>query len=266
MAIRDEVKAERAKLKGAPLKKKIAYYVYYYKIPVIAAAFIIILAIAIIKTAVTKKDPAVSAIFINCEHNLTSQDITDKLESKVAKEAAIDTGKYDIDIDMSKTLTPGGARDQVDYGALERVEAQTMNKGLDALVADAWNFNYFVEQTYYSDLRDVLTDEELKKYQDDLYYVDMTELDKTIKKMQSPDYTPEVVDQSEAEATELTKSFVKPAPETMDDPVPVGVIINDGTFIKKNGVYKKSIGIFGFVRNGKHKKAAEKLLEVLMED
>ena len=194
MAVRDDIKAQREKLKGAPFRKKAAYYLYYYKIHIVVIALIAIVAASIIHSQVTTKPAVFTAMFINVENTHTTDDTDQLLEKKVADIAGIDTSKNSVDMDMTSTLTPGGARDQMDLGILSKIQARTMNKELDVMAADAWNFNYLAGQAYFTDLRTVLSDKELARYSDDIYYVDKTELDKLAKKMQDPDYVQQNVE------------------------------------------------------------------------
>lgn len=265
MAVRDDIKAQREKLKGAPFKKKAAYYLYYYKIHIVVIALIAIVAAGIIHSQVTTKPAVFTVMFINVENTHTTDDTDQLLEKKVADIAGIDTSKNSVDMDMTSTLTPGGARDQMDLGILSKIQARTMNKELDVMAADAWNFNYLAGQAYFTDLRTVLSDKELARYSDDIYYADKTELDKLAKKMQDPDYVQQNVEPEEARKTEKASSFEKPDPSKMDDPVPIGIILNEGTFVKKHGIYSKTVGVAGIVQNSANKKTADALISILMD-
>lgn len=265
MSVRDDIKAQRAKLKGAPFKKKAAYYLYYYKIQIIVIALIAAVVIGFIHSKVTSKPAVFAAMFINAEDIQSSDKTDDILEKKVAGAAGIDTSRKSVDIDLTASLTPGGARDQMDFGVLEKIQARTMNKQLDVMAADAWNFNYLAGQAYFTDLRDVMSDKELDKYSDRIYYVDKAELDKLAKKMQDPDYVQENIAVDEARKTEEASDFKKPDPSQMSEPVPIGIILNDGHFVKKYKIYSKTVGIVGIVQNSANKKTAEALISILAD-
>ena len=91
MAVRDDIKAQREKLKGAPFRKKAAYYLYYYKIHIVVIALIAIVAASIIHSQVTTKPAVFTAMFINVENTHTTDDTDQLLEKKVADIAGIDT-------------------------------------------------------------------------------------------------------------------------------------------------------------------------------
>ncbi len=262
MAVRDDIRAQREKLKGAPLKKKISYFFYYYKIHLIVAAVIIVSLIWIINRQLATKPQALTGIFINAEN--TDID-TDSLERQIAKRAGIDLSRKSIFLDMTNTMNPGGPTDQYDYTTIEKIQTRAFNSKLDVIGADASNFKFFAKQSYFCDLRDIFSDSELEKYKDDIYYVDKKVLDEESKKMDNPDYEVETEDKEKAKAFELASSFVKPDPSEMDDPIPVGIILSDSSFVKENNVYNKNVGVIGIIDNAPHKKAAAALVKTLME-
>lgn len=262
MAVRDDIRAQREKLKGAPLKKKLGYFLYYYKIQLIVAAVIAIAVISFVHSQLLAKPDAFTVMLINAENPAAE---TDALEKETAEKAGINLGKNSITLDLSNTLTPGGPVDQADYATFEKVQSRAINKGLDMVSADAWNFRYFALQSYFCDLRDVFSSSELDKYSDDIYYIDKKELDEESEKMDDPDYTPENVDKNKARSEELISSFKKPDPSEMDNPVPVGFIINDSSYVKENGVYSKTVGVIGVIDNAPHKKSASAFVKVLLD-
>ncbi|MGN0242023.1 MAG: hypothetical protein ACI4CS_10080 [Candidatus Weimeria sp.] len=262
MAVRDDIKAQREKLKGAPLKKKLSYFFYYYKIHLLVIAAVIVAVICIISRQLGTKPQALTGIFINAENTDIN---TDSLEKKTAKEAGIDLSKKSIFLDMSNTLTPGGPTDQYDYSTIEKIQTRAFNSKLDVIGADASNFRFFAKQSYFCDLRDVFSDAWFEKHKDDIYYIDKKVLDEESEKMNDPDYEVETEDKEKARSEELATSFKRPDPDEMDDPVPVGVIITDSSFIKQNNVYSKYAGVIGIIDNAPHKKAAAALVKTLVD-
>ena len=110
MAVRDDIRAQREKLKGAPLKKKLSYFFYYYKIHLIVAAVIIVALIWIINRQLNTKPQALTGIFINVENTDIN---TDTLEQKTAEKAGIDLSKNSIFLDMTNTMNPGDRKSVV---------------------------------------------------------------------------------------------------------------------------------------------------------
>lgn len=263
MAVRDDIKEQWNRQKGKPLGQRIAYFVRYYLLWVIVIAAIAAFAIFLVVNFVTKKPVVFTAEFINAD-----SETEEKLTGEVASGADIDTKKSEIDINMSRKLTPGRAVTQEDIGTQTAVNAEVMDTSLDAMVVDAWNFNYYTELATFKDLRKVLSDDELQRYSDDIYYVNLTEIKRIQKEMEKPDYDGSAIeeDQTEALNKESYENFVKPDPDKMDDPVPVGIILSDSPYIKKNGLYKYSVPVFGFVNNSSHVRTSKLLLDILTED
>lgn len=263
MAVIDDIKEQWDKQKGTSVKHRIAYFMHYYLIWVIVIAAIVIFAAALIHSQLTKKPTVYIAEFINT--GAESDDASEDLAEQTAKAAGIDTKKDNVEILTSRTLTPGGMQDQSDVGNNTAIGAEMMNASLDSMVCDAWNFYYYVETASFQDLRDVLSKEELEKYKDDLYYVDLTEIRKIQKETQDPDYDGSALEeqQAKARASETYENFRKPDPSTMDDPVPVGIILSDSRYLKENELYRDAVPVFGFVNNSKHMDTSKKLLVIL---
>lgn len=263
MAIRDDIKEQWRRQKDKPLRERMAYFARYYLLWVIVIAAIAAFAIFLVVNFVTKKPVAFTAEFVNAD-----AETEEKLTQEIAKRSDIDTKKSAIDINMSRKLTPGKAVTQEDIGTQTAINAEIMDTSLDAMVVDAWNFNYYTELATFKDLRKVLSDDELDRYKDDIYYVDLTEVKKIQKEMDQPDYDGSAIeeDQTEALEKESYEKFVKPDPDKMDDPVPVGIILSDSPYIKKHGLYRYSVPVFGFVNNSSHVSVSEQLLDILTED
>lgn len=265
MAVIDDVREQWNKQKGTSVKHRIAYFMHYYLIWVIVIAAIVAFFTYLIHSAVTKKPAAYMAEFINT--GATSDSVSDDLTKHVARAAGIDTDKEKIEIMTSRTLTPGGLQDQSDVGNNTAISAEMMNTSLDAMVCDEWNFYYYVETASFQDLRKVLSADELSGYKDDLYYVDLTEIKKIQEETQKPDYDGTTLEEkpADARASESYENFVKPDPSGMDDPVPVGIILSDSSYLKKNKLYPDAVPVFGFVNNSKHIDTSKQLLEFLMK-
>ncbi|MBQ5430412.1 MAG: hypothetical protein IIU28_02020 [Lachnospiraceae bacterium] len=265
MAVRDEVKAERAKMKDKPVKEKLAYFWEYYKIHTIVVLALLLVASSIAHSVLSNHPDALNAVFVNSD--ATDDGGQEELIEKVGKAAGISQSAWDINIDLFRTLTLGGPSNQTDFGTASRFQAQMQDQGLDVMVLDPWYFTYYTQRTTFMDLRDILTEDELKALEGRIYYVDLVELKKIQKEMSKADYQAQNEDAAEVLKSELRENYKLPDKEKMQEPAPVGISLSGSGFIKKHKLYEGVDPILGFVNtmDQKHKKAAKEMLKELLK-
>ncbi|MDD6380691.1 MAG: hypothetical protein PUG04_03230 [Lachnospiraceae bacterium] len=263
MAVKDDVKEQWDRQKDKPLKQRAAYFMRYYFIRVVIVAAIAVFVGALVYSRMSVRKPVLTAYFINSENK--DENVAADIRKRSAAAAGIRSKKETAVINLSMELTPGGTQSEEDMGTITELAAKMREKDLDAMVCDAWNFHHFTEQMMFKDLRDVLTDAQLKKYSDQIYYVDQKEIDRIQKEMEDPNYDGNTEDEDTAAASETYDGFVRPDPTDMDEPVPVGIILSDSSYFKKNNLYKKAVPVFGFVKNSQHTDEAGSLLKLLTE-
>lgn len=247
--ISDEIREQHKKLKNAPLRKKLSYFFHYYFLWTVLIIVVVVSIILLAKAFLQRKTNAFSAVFLNSETNDANQE--DTLKETLNKTWDL-SSREAIDLDFTSTLTPGGSQDETDMGTITKLAAAVREKSLDAMVCDAWNFNHLAGQSMFSDLRKHLSEEELSHLQGRIYYIDGAALDKTS-------------DKKEAKTSESREDFKLPDPTSMKDPIPVGVILSDSTYLKDNSLYQKTVPIFGFTNTGKHGNRAKDLLTILLK-
>ena len=112
------------------------------------------------------------------------------------------------------------------------------------------------------DLRSVMTEEELEKYKDQLYYIDYAELVRESEKELDADELMEPME-VDVEADTLLHRH----PEDMEDPMPIGVFITDSPFLEKSGSYHPSLQpVFGIVATCQRTDVAKQYLDFLWDD
>jgi hypothetical protein len=263
MAVRDEVKAERDKMKGRPLKDRLEYFWEYYKIHTIVGVVLLVIAFSIGHSILSNREDALNAVFVNAD--ALDDGAAEELTEQVARRSNIKTDEKDVNIDLFRTLSLGGPVNQTDFGTAGRFQAQMQDHALDVMVLDPWYFTYYTNQTTFMDLRNILSAEELESLKDQLYYVDLVELKDLQKEMAKADYQFVPEEPAKVLQGELRENYKKPDPDRMQDPAPVGVILSDSAFIKKHKLYEGVDPILGFVNlmDKSHKKAAKALLTEL---
>ena len=165
-SMHDEIREQNAKLKGAPLKEKLAYYKEYYLKTTIVAAVIILLVGSIAYSMLTApSDTAFAAFFYNTTGKPSGTELLDGFVSHLG----IDTKEHDAYIDDSMYYTPDST-DINTFMALEKTMAVISTGELDVVAGDEGTFDYFARTECLYDLTTVLPGDLLSKFEDKLYY------------------------------------------------------------------------------------------------
>ena len=268
MALSDEIRRERAKLKGKGLKAHWNYFWEYYKLPTAAVVVGIFFAISIIHSVLTARDTGFAAIFINA----SSMELVGGgdspiriIEEEFAEEAGLDTRKYAVDIDPTVYLTPGFPGSQTDYATIMKITTQISAKELDVIAADAYYFAYYARNMTLGDLRKVYSQEELDAFGDRVYYMDGAELEARMERLEEPEYMEPWPTTEEAEAFEYEGTFELPDPAQMKDPVPYGLIISDAKLLQDYHMYNGTVCILGVVDNSERYDIARSYVSYLLK-
>jgi len=173
MAAMDEFREERERIKQADLKTKIQYFLDYYKWHTIIGISVIVLVVSLIYSMVTNKEDAFTGYFINSQASLmTDFDLTNELASSFAENAGIDLNEYEVFIDSSLGYNVGGT-DESSVLTAQRLSVTVAGQDTDFIAADTNTFSELFHLGGFYDLRDIYSEQDLKKYNDYLYYVDM---------------------------------------------------------------------------------------------
>ena len=132
-SMHDEIREQNAKLKGAPLKEKLAYYKEYYLKTTIVAAVIILLVGSIAYSMLTApSDTAFAAFF----YNTTGKPSDTGLIDDFVRHLDIDTKEHDAYIDASMYYTPDST-DMNTFMTMEKTMAVISTGELDVVVGGA---------------------------------------------------------------------------------------------------------------------------------
>lgn len=212
MPLMDEFKEERKALKEKSFKEKWDYFWYYYKGHVIGGLFALIVGSILIHDAVTSKDTAFYAAFLNAF-------ATDRDESFIqdfAESTDINLEKNIVYLDTNMRFNLTGYDDDSMANA-EKFLAMYSAGEIDVLVSDRDMFASYADNGIFRDLRYVLTAEQLERYKEHFFYYDQALLDRKIDMeavIESDIYVP-------ADETD------RRSPESMQKPVPVGIFLDD---------------------------------------
>lgn len=207
MAVMDEFREEREALRHGTPKQKISYFFYYYKWHVIIAAGILLFAGSLIYSIATQKDSAFYGVFINSRANEGSEAYLQGF----ADYAQIDTDTYDLMVDNGLHLSVDQIT-EMSMATVQKMAAYMAASQVDVMVGDATNLSNYTYGSAFCDLREILSPEQIEKYQPYFYYVDEKLVEeKANANANLEEYTLEIPDPTK--------------PEEMESPIPIAIII-----------------------------------------
>ncbi|MGN0401864.1 MAG: hypothetical protein ACI4HQ_06335 [Acetatifactor sp.] len=249
MPLMDEFKEEREAVKKGTPKQKLAYFWDYYKWYVVVGICAVIILIATVHDIVSRKDVAFYACMLNLKSEYMDDSSTESVKS-FAEYAGIDTETYDVRLDTSIQL---GERSDVAASATQKLIAYIASSEVDVIVTDIDSILDFAYFGYFQDLRTFLSPEQFDAYRDSFYYVDNAIVEEAKAARQSNDLDYETV---------YSDPF---KPEDMKDPVPVGIILNENSILKKEYSFGDKTGVVSAVRNSKRPDLSRSFLDFAMQ-
>lgn len=251
MPLMDEFREERARIKkeGTP-KEKAAYFWEYYKWYVIVPLIALILIGYYVHHLVTKTDPALSGLLINAttaEVRTPADEIADDFSEKME----IDTKEYSINLNTSLTYFPNSTSGTSNYEASQAIMAWIAAGTIDFITADWDTMTEFSYRQYFSDLRDVLSEEEIARYEPYFLYMDQAVLEAREKAID--------------ENLDIDIEFPDcGSPENMERPIPVMIDMSKSGILPE--LYSGSRPVaFGIVSNAPHVDMTLSFLDYLMK-
>lgn len=250
MAVMDEFQEERAALKDQGAKAKLAYFWDYYKWHVIISVIVIGCIISFASQLLRSKDYVMTAVMLNASQVAEDETV---LENDFMEYAGIDSGKEAVLFDTSiQTQSSSDLLGDVTYTSNEKLMVYIAANQVDAMITDTASYQKYAYGSYMIDLTELLTDEELSAYEGDIYYADRAEVQRIEKASDDLDDT-----------YEPTYPEDPYDPSTMEDPVPVGIRLDDNAILTENFYFRGDGIVFGFVAGGQYTENAVKLLTYL---
>lgn len=257
--VRDEIRQEQLKTKDMNWKDRLGYFWYYYKVHTLVAILVVIFSVTLIHDITTTRDYNFYGIMLN-SYQLSA----DRLEAAFSDYAGLDSENYECFLDTDSTLSMT-AMSEFDLVSSQKMIALMSTHDLDSVVFDSQAFYHYSNNEMFMDLRQVFTEEELKKYEDHLYYIDYAVIRAAIEAAEeglvtyeeAPAPTPEEI----AAEAETHKH-----PEDMEEPIPVGVFITDSPFAKQTGAYENLTPVFGIVASTQRLDTAKEYLHFLWSE
>lgn len=209
-SLRDEIHLQHQKLNDQPFSKKMEYFWHYYKVHIIVTVFLAFMFGSILHTMITQKETVLSIAYINAFPNIDDEIFIDDFETylglNLKKQQVILDSTYYID---DESTSPYAAT----YS--QKFSTNAMAGSLDVVLADTANFDFYGNQGFFQDLSTILSEEDLQKYQERLYYADLPNDDS-------------------------------------ENQVPIGIKIDKANKICQTSSYPNTEAYFGIVTNTEH--------------
>lgn len=284
MALNEEIREQRKKLKGKGVKAHLQWFWDYEKLPTLLIGIAAAVLIALIVQWATYKSYAFGVMFLNADATAEDQDAA--LSSGFMDYAGIDSSQYQIFTDLDEKLRVWErTTDQSFMYTQQKIMAEMAANQIDAVIMDPECFAYYLPNETLTDLRDSISDATLTKLEGKIYYVDRSELERAEQEEENPEAavtedtsaaTDSTMTYGEWEAeqekrseeiqnAESVENFTLPDPSTMEDPVPVGILVNDSPYLQANHNFDQTAAIFGVISGGDHPEYCEAFLEYLYE-
>lgn len=265
MSVNEEIREQQKKLKDMGFKAKMAYFWEYYKIHTVIAVAVLIFVITIVNDIANNRPYALYAMFINVE----ATDSQFELQNGFAEYAGIDTDKETVLVDTNANFL-SSTSDSSAVATSEKAMAVISAKALDVMVADENSFAHFAGQETFMPLTGYFTEKELENLADRIFYIDQSLIDY----LMSDEYTDYILTHKYDESNKYAKmaadyqeTFVFPIMDykDMENPIPVGIILDNSEVLTKTGAYTETLPIAGVVANTQHVDEARLFIEYLMQ-
>ena len=187
----------------------------------------------------------------------------EKIAASFAEYAGLDTEKYECYIDASSTLSYQNPS-EYELATSQRIVALIQSKELDGMLFDAEVFYNYAFNQVFMDLREVYTAEELAEYEGRIYYIDKAEIRRAeeSEKASSEKYTLVTLTPDEVIAEAQTHRD----PSAMEEPIPVGIFVDDSPFAQKSKAYLGVVPMYGISTTSQRVEVSKQFLDYLFDD
>lgn len=249
MTLKEKIKKIQTAIKEGKGGAVAEYFWDYYKLH----AFVIIAVLGFIGnlayTKLTAKDIILSGTLLN-QYNILGDEPTEKMVDTFMAEQGFDTATQKVELNTSLRYSNNGDSSLND-ATIQGLLAQCSGGTMDFVTGDMEAMTIFAYGDYFYDLYEVLSAEEIERYEPYFLYIDR-------------DYQRQV---DEAfENPEVLLTMLPPDmnhPETMVNPVPVLIDISETTL--NSDIYLELVDTlcFGFTVNAPNPETAKEFLHYL---
>lgn len=256
MAVMDEFREEREALKNGTFKEKLTYFWYYYKWHVIITISVILIIASFVHQLLNRTETVFNAVLLNATQLTQEDDYADAF----AEHLAINPDEEDVIFDTSIRIIED-SMDETSYTSVQKLMVYTAAGDLDVMVTDTGSFRKYANSETFHDLRDILSEEQLEKYEPYFYYVDQKTIDEIDAANENYDET----------ATTEINYHDPTRPEEMETPIPVGIYLDNSETLRENFYFRGDEGeaehiVVGVYVNTKHLDYALTFLDYVLAE
>lgn len=251
MAAMDEFRAEREAIKTAPFKKKVQYFLDYYKWPTLGVILALAFGISYIVHIVTAPEILMNGIMLN---TYSEEDFITDLTTGFTHAYGYDSSDYEVSINSAVTYITGEASGYSNSESIQLIHTQAGAGVLDVMVGDLASMTELSDSGFYADLTDFLTDEQIEKYKSNFIYIDQAVLDEI---QASYDNMEEPADLKVTASTN---------PEDFEKPVPVFINMTDSEKIMAAYDFEIDAIVLGVVLSCEDIEVTRNYIDYLMDE
>jgi len=252
MALMDEFREEREKVKNGTLKQKFSYFWDYYKWYVIVPVIIIGFVGSTIYQKITAPEIILNGVLLNV-YNTESNSVTQEIINEFSKEQNIDTKEFEVTLNTTLHYTADDTSGTANYESVQALMAWTAAGNIDFIGGDHDSLTKLAYNGYFVDLREFLSKDEFKKYKPYFLYMD-ADVTKALNNSLEND-----VDPNSITIPECTD------PDSMKDPIPVMIDFSKNAKLSKIYADADSLAL-GIAANAPNKDRLLEFLDFLIEE
>ena len=209
MALKDEIRKERQSVKQGTWEKKLQYFKDYYMGRTVIAVIVAVLVVYAIVSVILGKKIVLSGVMLNSPMTASEEAFTE-LTGDFINDQRLESDKVEFELIRNLSYTVGDStKKQENYATIQVLSAKISGGLLDFVIGDLDSVSMFAYSECFTDLRKVLSEEQIAMYEPFFLYIDLAVIEQLADIAASENYDVEI------EAPDHTK------PEQMEQPVPV---------------------------------------------
>lgn len=252
MTFGEKLKKIREAIKAGKGGAVFEYFYDYYKFEAFVILAVLYFVGSLAYTKLTEKEIVLSGALLN-QYNILADDLILDMGNDFLAEQDLNPKEHKVEFNTSLRYAHSGDSSFND-ATIQGLVAQCSGGTIDFITGDMEAMTIFAYGDYFYDLREVLTEEEMKHFEPYILYVDL-------------DYQRQV---EEALITpEVIPTMVPPDmryPEKMVEPIPVLIDLRDSALLSDIYIDLVDVLCFGFTVNAPNLERTKEFLYYLTEE
>lgn len=243
MTIREAIKVQENSIKNKSFKERLSFFREYYALKTIALLLVLVVAVAFIVSMATQKEYVFTGVFFGAEAQHSSQEYLNAF----AQTANIDLKDCALTVQTSPDIRMDQQISTEIYQHMETFSAMVSAQSVSCFAGNPDLFLYYAYLGYATDLRTVLSDEDLTALSPYLYYMD-AQL---------------VLEQENASGGYTDAYMQRPdptKPDQMADPIPVGISLTAASDAFSESYHFAGNSLIGICKSSEYPELAQAFL------